>query len=795
MSQAAPADNFKVTLTGRRLNPIADQEINLKLQKQFSITPDQAAQLLTGPLIVRQALELRLAAKVASALRACGLEAMVEGMDGSIPVLAPPVGAARMPGSQTGNAFAAFENQSMPQAGSTQRLPGEWLAVIGCSLLLAVYPGLALFFAGSWLAQLVAVPQEPGGWLVYVLVAVAGGALLLLLLKPLLARSSGSTETLQLDAESEPELLRGVETLARALDVPPPDELRLAQGTGATLRLQNGWRSLKAPRTSLTIGLPLFAGMNTRALLGVVAHELGRGAQGSSRRRWLLVYAICAWLERAAYTPDRWDERLEQWLEQPASPALKGLAQACAPAIRLQRLLLEGLQQLSARLSRNWAWQLETHADLCEAWAVGSRQSRLTARNLGALAQVADETEATNLQGWQEGRLLKNMAIAVGARFQAMDIETLRAIEDEIAEPNRRHWDSHPADHRRLDRVEQENLPGVYQGNQPAKRLLRQFEQWGEQLTEAHYRKLGLSYTAEQLSEQAGSATAKVKGPQHEALDRFFNSQFQPWPLLDLEVPADPDLAALGWQGVIDLLRRRSPEITDNWQIADEQEQWRPSLLAAAALGMKPSQLGVTGLDHLQQGNLWMLLEQIRLRDSDAHHHLLPDLRLHACRIDHAVRALPDQSRLPAEILRTLLRNLRELELDAAALQELQSACTTLEQLIASGGHPEAAKDFREALRLYGGHAQRLLDRGEGIAQSLAAGGSVSGYLLSCCPLAGKERMGDAQRYQRESRELASAFQQLYQLALVDLIKLCEQAEREQGIRPIRRLDPSALRH
>ncbi|MDM4772258.1 hypothetical protein [Solimonas sp. SE-A11] len=87
MTQAVPAGSFQVALTGRRLSPVTDADLLLRLREQFGLNDEQAVQLLVGPLIVRQSLEVKFAAKVASAFRACGMEALVEPMTG-----VPPVG-------------------------------------------------------------------------------------------------------------------------------------------------------------------------------------------------------------------------------------------------------------------------------------------------------------------------------------------------------------------------------------------------------------------------------------------------------------------------------------------------------------------------------------------------------------------------------------------------------------------------------------------------------------------------------------------------------------------------------
>lgn len=794
MNQAASVENFQVCLTGRRLNPVSDQEVNRRLQQQFSITEDQAAQLLIGPVIVKQSLELRFAAKVASALRACGLEAVVEAMDGTeVPAPPPATSAASSPGRRTAgmsaDPLAELAAQHLPAADHARGERRRRLVLAACCAAIPLSClGLTAAVFLAWLQHLLALPQALGSGAIVgpVLLALLGAVLLLLLLKPWLAGRVAAEQAPQLTVTDEPELQRSVEVLSSALGAPAPAEIRLDSGIGATLGLRDGWRGLRGGPVVLTIGMPLIAGLSARELMGVLAHTLGHGASREDLRCWLLINHANAWLDRAANVPDAWDERLEQWLEQPANAGQKLFAQAAAPGVRLLRLLMSLLFRLSLALSQRLSRDMEFAADRYEAWVAGSRQFRLTARNLRALEQAADEVAATNLENWQDGRLLKNIPAAIGAHFRAMGSETLKAIEGEMAQPAARYWDAHPADSERVARAEGDKSPGLYLNEQPAVLLLRQYEHWGEQLTAETYERQGLSYSPDQLI--AASKTAAGREPQSDVLDRYFNGQFRPWPLLNLRVPTDPELVAEGWQGTIDHLRRRSPEMTHDWETAAELEVRRPGLLLAASLGLKPSQFGVVGLDHLPREQLWRALENIRLRQHEAHEQLATDLQLHAFRIDCAIRALPDASRARAEMLRRLLLGLNELEIDVTALAELQAACTTLQRISSAGGHPNAAKDRSEALRLFTGHAHRLLESGKAIAQTVFEGGTVGGYLLTRCPQAGSEQMGDAERYLRNAAGLPEAFQQLYLRALGELIALCEQAEQAERIRPIRRV-------
>lgn len=797
MNQAAPADNFQVTLSGRRLSPISDAILLGRLQETFGITLEQAAQLLGGPLIVRQCLDLKLAAKVASGFRACGLEALVEAMEGSTP--APP---AAEPPRQTPDpareatvlqALQALGDHPIPAQPTDARYRrGLLLATAGCVLIPLLYLGFTAAVAVAWLSYLGGAAGQSVTTLLfaYAVPGLIGLALILLLLKPLLVRSPAAAEPIPLPAHEEPDFVSGIEALCSAISVDPPQEIQLNCEVYAAVHFRGGWRGLLKGDKVLTIGMPLLAGLSARELTGVLAHEFGHCARPADMRSYFLINKVNAWLENRAYEPDAWDERLERWHEQSEQAAVQAAAQAAAVGIRLTRQLLAGLFRLSQRLTRHTSQQMEFDADRYAAVVAGSDQFRLTARSLRALAQAADEVQAANLVSWQEGRLLKDVPQAIATQYRGTDAESLKAIEAEMQEESTRYWDAHPADAERIARAESLQAPGYFPGAEPARLLLRSFEQRCQQATEALYRQQGISYAAEQLhAPQDVRAAGDARDAQRETLERFFNGQFRPWPLLHLAVAADVELTAQGWQGAIDTLRRRSPEMTQDWAAAAELEQRRPRLLLAASLGLKPSQFGISGMDDLTREQLWNVLAQIRARSSQAHHQLAQDLQLHAYRIDCAINALRDEERLQAEFLRTLLQRLYDLQADAAALAELQAAAGPLQRYAADGEHPDAKKDLDEALRVFRGHAHRLIEGGKNVAQAVADGGTVSGYLLLRCPLAGPERTTDGPGYLRDAQGFAEAFLQLYQLSLGALVTLCETAERANGIKPIRRVE------
>lgn len=811
MNQAVPAGSFQVALTGRRLSPVTDADLLQRLREQFGLTAEQAVQLLVGPLIVRQALEVKFAAKVASAFRACGMEALVEPMPGTEDLELPP---SRAPQSQPAAApravtAAAAPNPSTPLGAlgtlATQAPPASRLDAsregqirlrrMAVSAIRAVYlvatAGVIAAWAMSMLRRVLSLQDMSLlGQLYSLIVPGVGGLLLIgLLLWPLLAPRRAVVGRLTLNPAQEPEFFRGLAALCAALGVPEPKEVVLDDDAAVSIK------PLPGGVVSLRMGLPLLASLNAREMTGLMAQQLALQAGG---RDLLRILEVQRWLEQRAHDPDLWDEALARSRERADSGTGRTLGRILTAALGLGRLLMAALHRLSLLLGAPALRIAAYEADRRAVALVGSRLFPTMLRNLRVVGQVSDEvrglaaTPAAPGQRQHPEDLFEEMA----TQFRTMDAANLSAIDAEL---EHEHSESSPGRPPWGDRIERALLmqaPPRYASSLPARLLLAEYEPYCLKLSRGWYERQGITPPAASASSTQPGLTPAMRAAremQRETLERYFNGQFRPWPLLNPDAPADADIKALGWQGTIDTLRRRSPELAQDWVAAAEWDRRRPGLLLAAGMAMKPSHFGVSGHDHFDQANLWRVLDEVRRRDTDAHHRLQTDLKLHAFRIDCAISALMDQERMQAEFLRTLVQRLYEMESDAAMLAELQRSVLALQTIAADGGQRDAQKDLNEALRLFRGHAHRLLNMGENVAQTVLDGGTVSGYLLLRCPLAGPERGTDASRYVQDAEGMPDAFQDLYQAALGELVALCERAERASGIKPIRKLDPLSL--
>ena len=821
---------LQVALTGTRIAPCSDDELLARLKTRFKLSDAQSAAMLKGRCIVKRGVDAVSAEKLLSVLREMGLQAVVEAMPPPRPAVKPAahaVVAARSPAPAAESARTAAPTLARvtpaptPASAQTaapldalralggQRLPrprtsfayfvGLVLVTLMCVALPAIYVGLTGGVIFGWVWYLTHIHHHlPRNVylmaLMYVVPALVGAVLVSFLIRPLFAPGPRPKENPRLDPEAEAGFVSGVHALCRAIGVSPPVEIRFNWDANASVHFRSRWLSLFTGHKVLNIGLSLVAGLSARQFVGVLAHEFGHFAQRLGMICSFTVNSVNGWLEHCAYAEDTWGLKLRAWANTAVEEErwfgwIVSLSLIVASiAIWLTRLLMAALFHTSLRLSRYMSRQMEFDADRYEALLAGSEMFRTTARSLRGLNHAFIEVNQANIAAWREHRLLRDLPEAVAAHAHEFDAARLGSIEEEMREQTAtRYWDSHPPDIERIDNAERHAAPGIYHEPASAALLFRNFPSLSRRATHLFYAEQGVKFTDEQLrsrDEIAGHVGQRNR--QREQLNRFFNGQFQHWPLLPLQLKASvgAEDGPLGWQGCIDRIRARSPEIARRWSQALQAHERRPLLRAAVRLGASSRQMGMPGEDRSPQ-QLDGELENIAWRRMECQIKLADDFALYALRVNHGIDSMPEAERGRAMRLRDTLTGFDALQREASALDELSGAIRTFCAIAESSGEMPAGLDKLEAD--FGRFALELLDRADRIPQTVIAGGTVGAYLRARCPeLPGAGTTAAPGALARACWPIPDAFQHLYLLALGELVSLCEAAEKGAGIRPIR---------
>jgi hypothetical protein len=157
------------------------------------------------------------------------------------------------------------------------------VVVVGWGVLVHSVGDVGLVGAGFWLATLL-----------YVGPILVGLTVIAFLLKPLFAARPAAPPAVAL------------------VGAPLPRRVEVNCVANAAAGFRRGLASFFGHDLTLTIGLPLVAGLSTRQFAGVLAHEFGHFTQGAGMRLSYLIREINCWFFRVVHERDRWDVDLER---------------------------------------------------------------------------------------------------------------------------------------------------------------------------------------------------------------------------------------------------------------------------------------------------------------------------------------------------------------------------------------------------------------------------------------------------------------------------------------------------
>ncbi|MBL9124842.1 MAG: M48 family metalloprotease [Planctomycetaceae bacterium] len=398
--------------------------------------------------------------------------------------------------------WASFEGPFTPPAPTLFYRVGILLVAAMMLLLPLVYVGLitgVMYLeykhATQWGLALLSGNSGSGGrrqgsvfLLFYLGPLLAGGILIVFMLKPLLAARPKSQEAQVLDPAEEPLLFEFVARLCDKIGSVRPVQIRIDAMVNASASFRQGWLGLLGNQLVLTIGAPLAAGLNLRQFTGVLAHEFGHFAQGTGMRLTYVIRSVNAWFARVVYERDAWDERLVQWGQHMPLRELQVILWVSRFFVWLTRRILWVLMYLGHAISCFMLRQMEFNADLYEARMVGSDTFQATAErlqllNLGWHASIYDLQRL-----WADEQLpddVCQLLLLNVTQFTPDVADTLRA---ELASQKTGWFDTHPCDADRIKSACRDQAPGLFQVEGWTARLFQDFSSLARQISVAFYR-------------------------------------------------------------------------------------------------------------------------------------------------------------------------------------------------------------------------------------------------------------------------------------------------------------------
>jgi Zn-dependent protease with chaperone function len=324
------------------------------------------------------------------------------------------------------------------------------LVTIVMVLLPGIYFGLMAGVGfGTWrhaTGNTFLLSQGRWGILAYVAILLLGAALLILMLKPLLAAPAETPKAVTLSPDEEPELFEHVRRLCGILRAPVPREIRVDCQVNASASFRRGWWSLLGNDLTLTIGLPLVTTLDLRQLTGVIAHELGHFAQGGGMRLTFVVRSINVWFARVVYGRDEVDA---------------GLARAMNSSSNvIYVFLLVGTVRLGVWLTKRILWllmvtghavssflmrQMEFDADRYEARVAGSDAFERTALRLAHVNYSFQAAQSDLGRLWREERIVSDLPDLIAEHLDKQTPELRSALDEQILAARTGNFSTPPA--------------------------------------------------------------------------------------------------------------------------------------------------------------------------------------------------------------------------------------------------------------------------------------------------------------------------------------------------------------
>ena len=320
----------------------------------------------------------------------------------------------------------------------------------------AVYLGMVIFAA--WftvkfflLASVNTLAILPGA---------IGLLLLLFMVKPLFFGRRSQFEPIPLSRDEEPFLFQYVEKLSELVGAPEPSEIHVNLDVNAAASFSSGWRGFFRDELTLTLGLPLVAGMSVQQLTGVISHELGHFTQDTGMRLWFLINSINRWLQRVVFERDVFDERLH-------AMAASGFVPVSLVA-RLIQWMIWAVRRILWMLLVIGEWgccfgarQGEFHADQFQAHMAGSRSFASTSSSVVLLDCGSNAAWRDVGTAWDDRRLGDNFPAIVVSQTRQIP-KSRRGQLLKLFLTQRQNWfDTHPSMWERIQAAHEMNAPGV----------------------------------------------------------------------------------------------------------------------------------------------------------------------------------------------------------------------------------------------------------------------------------------------------------------------------------------------
>ncbi|MFT4548269.1 MAG: Zn-dependent protease with chaperone function [Pseudoalteromonas tetraodonis] len=324
-----------------------------------------------------------------------------------------------------------------------------------------------------------------GKWLFLAIILFLPTMLMVIMLKPLIVPRAPEAEfRFKIELGRHPAFDALVSCIAKKMGLSPPTRVIVTNEVNAYASFGSGFRAFFGNRIELMIGLPLVACMNVSQIGGVIAHEYGHFSQRIGMRISYLILCLTAWLNRMAYSYDRWD----LWILSKSNPE-RGLD---LPRIffwisNLYRFVLKCAARLAGAISAATCQQMEHDADISSIDFSGSDDFARASIRISE-ASCAFRVALANCRAfWVDRRLPENFPGFVAATLEDFPPEAIAEIEEVTLAKKSAWYDSYPSDTARIAKAKRRGAEGIFHVNEPATCLFDDFERLAQHVTHNYY--------------------------------------------------------------------------------------------------------------------------------------------------------------------------------------------------------------------------------------------------------------------------------------------------------------------
>lgn len=402
---------------------------------------------------------------------------------------------------------------------------------------------------------------------VYSAPILIGIILVAFMFKPLFSKPERARKPRTLSREKEPLLFAFVDRLCDAVHAPRPKQIDVDLQVNASASFRNGVWSMFGSDLTLTLGLPLIAGLSMKNFAGILAHEFGHFAQGAGMRVTYVVRSIAYWFQRVVYERDQWDAQLEEWSRE-SDLRIGWIFYLTRAFVWLTRRVLWVLMMIGHGVSCLMLRQMEFDADRHEARMSGSETFAETAKQL-RLISIADGQSWDRLQdGYREGRLIDDLPRFTLANYRSLPKQARDYVDAMTSEAKTGWFDTHPSDPARNQNAMAEDTDGIFHLSHPAMFLFKNFPSLSKATTLDLYKEVfGKSFDQSLLySVDETLARQEEEQAAHESMNRFFQGNFtfhRPIMFEDVEIlaPTNREKAIEGLKTAREDLVEAAPNI------------------------------------------------------------------------------------------------------------------------------------------------------------------------------------------------------------------------------------------